>query len=142
MYLGLLAFIGATVLVSAVEGLLSTLGVAAWVVIYALGGIVYFLNLAALRRSAQRVADTKDEKLDERQRSIRDRAYRGAYTIFSSITVLVFIYLALCHFFRGAQPVVAVAAKRLWHRRRLHPTEHQPAHGDRRLERADLESEQ
>jgi hypothetical protein len=101
MYLALLAFVGATVSASAVEGFLFTPGVALWVLAYALGGLAYLLTMAVLRRSTQRVAETKDEQLDERQRSIRDRAYRSAYTILTSLTMLALIYLSYAASFEG-----------------------------------------
>ena len=53
-------------------------------------------TFAALRASTQEVANEDDERLDERQRMVRDDAHRTAYHVFTrAVMVLFLLYFVL-----------------------------------------------
>lgn len=77
----------------------SNLDVPAWTMVLPLAaGLVAVLGLATfcLGRTWD-VANEPDAALDERERSIRDRAYRRSYAVIASAYLLTVIYAAIGH---------------------------------------------
>ena len=51
--------------------------------------VLYFLVVFWLNKATGNIALAKDHKLDERQKGLRDRAYRLTYTAFSSYAIFM-----------------------------------------------------
>ncbi len=55
-------------------------------------GFVTLLSFAGLYTSTYSMADQPDKRLDERQRMVRDRAYRLAYQVVATVLLLLIFY--------------------------------------------------
>lgn len=72
-----------------------------------LGGLLttMAIHFWLLRPFTQRIADTKESDLDERQRTVRNRAYYSAYQVLGSVVITALLYWHLdVQQFEGALP--------------------------------------
>lgn len=57
--------------------------------------ILYLLAIERVGRVGKRIADDRDDRLDERQLALRNAAYTDAYRLVSGVAVLGVIWMAL-----------------------------------------------
>ena len=79
------------------------------------GALVAFWAIySTLKASIQQIADLKDSGIDERQRTVRDHAYRSAYQIVATALACVLLYGYIASDYGWWLPPAERAFQTLW----------------------------